>query len=213
MRRSVVIVASALVTLFFSIASAAPQEKFARGTITAVSADSLTLDVSGQAMTFTVNSSTDVIARGAGTKAREAQKLTGKKLTLPDLVKIGDSVEVSYTESGGAMVAKIVRGGITASPGTSKEETKRIEGTVTEVTGASLSIKPDKGEAMTFAVDAKIKISGEGLSTMTREKKAEGEPLRLTDAIAVGDRISVTYMSRDGANYASDVRVIRKKEV
>jgi hypothetical protein len=211
MRRTAVVVASALVTLFLSVASAVPQEKWARGTITALAADSLTLDVNGQAMTFTVNSSTDVIAPGASTKTREAQKLTGKKPMLTDVVKVGDSVEVRYTESAGAMVATIVRGGVSARPGTSKEGAKRIEGTVTEVTGTSLTVKPDKGEAMTFVVDAKIRVTGQGLGTMMREKKAAGESLKLTEAVAVGDRIDVTYMSRDGANHASDVRVIRKK--
>ena len=93
MRRASVGIVAALVTLSLSARVALAQEKDVRGKVTAVSAESITVDVNGEAMTFTINPTTQVIAKGAGTKAREAEK-TGQKPVLTDLVKVGDNVAV-----------------------------------------------------------------------------------------------------------------------
>ena len=215
MRRSVVAVAAALVALFLTGVSAAPQEKWARGKITAVSGASITLDVKGQAMTFVVNESTEVIARGAGTKAREAEKMTGAKPKLTDVVKVGDNVEVSYAEAGGTMTAKIVRG-VGAAPATTSEAaaatgSKHMEGVVSEVSGASLTVKPATGDAMVFMVDAKVRVTGTGLGTLAKEKQAKGESITLTDAVGVGDTVEVTYTTSGDMKHGTAVRVIKKK--
>lgn len=212
MRRAALNIVAALVTLSLSTAAAAPQEKDVRGKVTAVSAESVTVDVNGQPMTFTVNTSTDVIARGAGTKAREAQKMTGEKPKLAEVVKVGDNVEVSYTESGGTLVAKVIRGGLPAATATSgmRETTTKIEGVVSEVTGTALTIKPSSGEAINFMVDRDARFTGTGLGTMAKEKAAEAKKLVLTDVVAVGDTVEVTYKAMGDMKHATAVRVVTK---
>ncbi|HSL23078.1 MAG TPA: DUF5666 domain-containing protein [Vicinamibacterales bacterium] len=210
MRRAAVVLVAALVYLSLAAVMAAPDDQWARGKVTAVSADSITIDVKGQAMTFNVDTATDVFARGAGTKTREMMKSTGKKPVLTDIVKVGDNVEISYAESGGAMVAKAIRGGISAPAMTSAEGTRRVEGVVTAVSGTSLSVKPASGDAVTFVVDDKVRVVGRGLGTMAKEKQAEGAKVTLTDAIAVGDTIEVSYKAMGEMKHATAVSVIKK---
>lgn len=212
MRRALVSIAATLVILSLSAAAAAPQEKDVRGKVTAVSADSVTVDVNGQAMTFTVNTSTEVIAKGAGTKARETQGTTGQKPMLSDLVKVGDNVEVRYTESAGTMTAKVIRGGLAAAPPprSPAAATKRLQGVVTDVSAAGLTIKPTSGEAMNFMADDKLRVTGTGLGTMAKEKQEAAAKLLLTEAVAVGDTVEVTYTSAGEMAHATAVRVIKK---
>ena len=218
MRRASMTIAVALVTLSLSAAFAAPQEKEkekqATGKVTAVSADSVTVDVNGTPMMFMVDTTTEVIARGAGTKTRETEATTGRKPAIADLVKVGDNVQVRYTESGGTMTAKVIRGGVNlpkAGTGTAASDaTKRLQGVVSEVTGTSLTIKPASGEAMNFMVDQKARVTGRGVGTMAKEKQAEGTKLTLTDAIAVGDTVDVTYKSMGDMHHVTAVRLIKK---
>jgi hypothetical protein len=209
MRRAVVFIAVALVTLSHSTAQAAPQEKTASGKVTAVSADSITVDVKEQAMTFTVNTSTTVVARGAGTKAREARKMTGQNPKLTDVITVGENVEVRYTESGGTMLARTIHG-VDAPAAPAPGATKRIEGVVSEVAANALTIKPASGEAVKFVVDAKAEFTGRGLGTMAKRKAAQGAKLTLTDAVAVGDTVDVTYKMAGDVHHATLVWVIKK---
>ncbi len=94
MRRAVATVAMVLVTLSLSAAAAAPQDKTARGTVTALSGASITLEVKGQPMTFVVENTTTVIARGAGTRSRAMEQATGAKPKLTDVLKVGENAEV-----------------------------------------------------------------------------------------------------------------------
>ncbi len=208
MRRVLFVVATALLVLPLSNASAA--EKWARGKVSAIGTDSLTVDVKGQPMTFTVDKTTEVVKSGAGTKARETMAKTGQGPTLADVLKVGDNVEVRYTEADGKMHATMVRGGISAPAMTSEEAPKKAEGVVSEVSGTALTIKSSAGEASTFVIDEKTKIVGKGLGTMAREKKAEGAGVKLTDAVAVGDTVTVNYKAMGDMKHATTVTVIKK---
>ena len=210
MRRAVLLVAAALVALSVQPANGAPEEKWARGTISAIGADSLTLTVKAETMTFTVDKDTQVITPGGGTKTRQTQAMTGEKPKLADLFKVGDNVEVRYTEADGKMHAALIRGGVSAPAMTSGEGTKRLEGVVTAVTGTSLTIKPKEGDAVTFVIDEKVRITGTGLSTMTREKAAAGAKGVLTEAVAVGDTVDVSYKAMGEMKHASHVQVVKK---
>jgi len=87
-------------------ASAGP----AKGVVTAVAADSVTINAAGgKSMTFSVDAKTAVIGRGAGTATKEAKKEGAKGAKLADVVKAGDEVEVKYADAGGKMVASEVR--------------------------------------------------------------------------------------------------------
>jgi hypothetical protein len=77
---------------------AAQEGKTARGTVTALAADSLTLKVGDHEMKFGVDSKTTVEAAGAGTKSRAAQAAGASGPKLTDVVKVGQPVQVSYTE-------------------------------------------------------------------------------------------------------------------
>ena len=209
MRRALIVFGAALLVVGLATASAAPDDKWARGKVTAMAGDTLTVDVKGESMTFTVDKTTQIVKSGAGTKAREMAK-TGKVPTLADLVKVGDNVEVSYTETDGKMLAKIVRPGVSAPAMTSDEAAKEVKGVVSEVSQTSLSIKSDEGEEMTFAIDTKTQVIGQGLGTMAREKKAEGEGVKLTDAVAKGDSVEVKYKAMGEMKHAMRVHVLKK---
>ncbi len=211
MRRAVATVAVALITLSLSAATAAEQEKTARGKVTALSGASITLDVKGQPMTFVVDNMTNVIARGAGTKTREMEKTTGAKPKLTDVIKVGENAEVSYTEAGGTMTAKAIRAVATAPTGTSGPATQHLEGVVSDVSANSLTVKPTSGDAVTFMVDPKVRVTGQGLGTMSREKQTLGANVTLVDAVKAGDTVDVTYMAMDTMKHASAVRVVKKK--
>jgi hypothetical protein len=190
------------------------QEKWARGTITAVAADSVTVEVKGQPMTFKVAPTTDVIARGAGTRARETQATSGRKPTVSELLKVGEHVEVRYTEAEGVKTAALIRGGVSAADMTSEEAsksaTRKSEGIVSSVTGTSLRIKSSQGEEMVFTADDKVRVVGRGLGTMNRDKEAKGAKMTLTDAISVGDTVTVTYKEIGSEKQATVVALVKK---
>jgi hypothetical protein len=210
MRRALLVLAAASLALGVTTASAAPEKaKWARGKVTAMAGDTLTIDVKGQSMMFTVDKTTEVVKSGAGTKAREMAR-TGETPKLSDVLKVGDEVEVSYTEADGKMHATMVRGGVSAPAMTSAEAAQKMEGVVSEVSGSSLSIKSKDGETVNFVVDEKTKVVGHGLGTMAREKKAEGQGVKLTDAVAVGDTVNVTYKMMGDMKHATHVAVAKK---
>ncbi len=207
MRRVLLLVGAALVVLPLSASAA---DKWARGTVSAIAADTITIDVKGESMTFHVDKTTEVVKAGAGTKARESKAMTGQNPTLSDVLKVGDNVEVKYTEADGKMHAAMIRGGISAPAMTSAEATKKAEGVVSEVSGTSLSIKSNT-ETITFIVDAKTKVIGHGLGTKAAEAKSEGaKGLKLTEAVANGDTVIVTYKEMGDMKHATTVSVTKK---
>jgi len=212
MRRTLAIAAVALLTFALS-AFAAPEGKWARGKVTAMAGNSITIAVDGKDMSFTVDPKTQVVKTGGATKARETQAKTGENPKLSELLKVGDSVEVQYEEAGGAMLAKVIRGGVSAKPMTSEEEAKEAakhaSGTVSAVSGTSLTIKTKTGEE-TFKLVQNVRITGTGLGTMSKEKAKEGEKMSATDAIHEGDTVDVTYKDVSGTNEASAVHITRK---
>src|SRR5262245_48735098 len=81
-----------------------------RGTIVAVAGNSITLNVLAHEMKFDVTSTTVVEASGAGTKGRAAKAAGKPGPALSDVVKTGQSVEVSYLEEdSGALRATRIR--------------------------------------------------------------------------------------------------------
>jgi hypothetical protein len=56
-------------------------------------------------MTFAVDASTRVVAKGAG----KATNAAGGRIPVTDLVHAGDTVSVSYTGAGASMTAKQIR--------------------------------------------------------------------------------------------------------
>jgi hypothetical protein len=93
-------------------------------------------------------------------------------------------------------------------PATS-EKAKTASGTVSAVTGTSLTVKGGK-EDMTFTVDEKTKVTAAGGSTKTKEKQAAGQKTMITDFVGEGDMVSVTYHEMGAEKHAAAVRVTRK---
>ena len=79
--------------------AAAAKTMSASGTVSAVTADSLTLKAKTGEMTFDVDTSTKVTARGASHKTA-AMKDEKKSTMVTDFVHVGDSVTVRYHEMG-----------------------------------------------------------------------------------------------------------------
>lgn len=92
---------------------------------------------------------------------------------------------------------------------TASAKTQKATGVVTAVSGTSLTVKTASGE-VTYAVDEKTTVIGRGAGTKSREKKAAGEKTPITDFVANGDRVEVTYHDMGTTKHAATVRVTRK---
>jgi hypothetical protein len=80
----------------------------AAGNVTAVVADSMTVKGKTAEWTFMIDKDTTVVAKGATHKSL-ALKAEGKGQTLPEFVKVGDEVSVTYKEMGTAKHASTIR--------------------------------------------------------------------------------------------------------
>lgn len=202
-----------LVCLLVSAPALADETKWVRGKATAVGGDSITVEVMGKPMTFKFDAKTDVVAPGGGTATRAAQAAGHTGTSLASVVKVGDGVEVHYTEAGGVMMATEIRGGIPVTGGgaMSEEKTsgKSVNGTVKAVTDKSLTIV-SKGQDWTFMPDAKTAVVGVGIGTMARAQKAAGEAMTLSKGIGVGDEVTVSYEEVGGMKHIREVRVRSK---
>src|SRR5436189_1460299 len=117
MKRAVAsVVAGMMVLASAGAVIAAPQDtQAARGTVSAVTGNSLTVMVKDQPMKFIVDATTDVVAPGGGTATRAA-KADGKTgVAITTVVKVGETVEVKYHLP--AMHAASVRVLAPAKPG------------------------------------------------------------------------------------------------
>jgi hypothetical protein len=86
-----------------------PTNISASGIVTAVTMSSLAIKSGDKAMTFTIDKTTEVIARGASTILRQKQAEGAKGLLITDTVHAGDTVTVLYHEADGKMLAATVR--------------------------------------------------------------------------------------------------------
>ncbi len=210
MKRVLIGTACALLAGSVSYAAAGGQgTKTAQGTITAVTPASLTVKVKDQEMTFVIDPKTDVIARGGATQTKAAQAAGKPGAVITDILKVGQGVEVKYKADG--MLASSVRGLLGAPSGSmsSANPTLHANGVVSAVNGASLTVKGSGGE-WTFVIDEKTKVTGTGLGTKSREKKAAGEKTTILDFVAMGDTVAVSYHDMSGTKHASAVRVTKK---
>ena len=80
-------------------------------------------------------------------------------------------------------------------------KTMSASGTVKSVSGTSLVVASG-GKDMTFSIDGTTKFVGKGLST-----KSKAGPLTATDAVHMGDSVSVSYHDMGGTMHAANVRI------
>ena len=184
----------------------------ARGTVTEIGGASLTVKVADHLMTFAADSKTLVESRGAGTTARKmaADGKPGPKLS--DVLKVGQTVAVTYHETAGKPYASNIRTipASSAGSGTTPSEA-RSNGTVKAIGHDSLTIEGTAGGGasftQTFLVVADTTVVGKGVGTAVASK---GGKAPFTDLIAAGDKVSVSYRKTGGALQASDVRLVLK---
>ena len=188
----------------------AAQNKTARGTISSIAGDTVSVNVGGTEMKFTVDSKTMVTAAGAGTKARAAAAAGQPGPKLNELLKAGEAVVVTYMEMGSMNHATSVQvvtsagpgGGGVASP-SAAAASRNTTGVVKSVSATSLTITAD-GKDMTFSLDQSTRVVGSGAGTKTA---AAGGRIAITDLVATGNRVNVAHTD----NKATEVRVISAK--
>jgi hypothetical protein len=186
--------------------------KTARGTVTAVGPDSITVKVADHDMQFAVDPKTAIMAPGAGTKTRRATAAGASGAKITELLKAGDNVEVRYTDSGGTMRAASIRSVASAgTAGSSAAAAETTRGTVKSVSADSLTITGSGGGGATFTqvftIDANSRVVGQGAGTAAA---AGGGRTVITDVVHVGDTVSVAFHKMGDSLHASEVRVTVK---
>ena len=123
------------------------QTKTVNGAVKEVGANTITVTSAGKDMTFNVDAKTTVVARGAGTKSKEAEAAGKTGPGIAEVLKAGQAVEVAYHEAG--MHADRVRAIAAVPPppaaakeGAAEQKTKPLTetGVVSAVTGSSLPV-------------------------------------------------------------------------
>ena len=194
-------------------ARAAEQDtKSARGTVTAVGGDSITVRVAERELKFSVDPKTVLTASGAGTADRKADAAGKPGPRVADFVKTGDAVEVTYQETGSTMRASTIRRVNSAGGGSmSGDRAETAEGRVESISGSTLVISGSAASSgsfkQSFAVDATTKVIAVGASTAAA---AKGGKLVLTDFVGIGDQVTVSYRKAGSGLHADEVRVRAK---
>jgi hypothetical protein len=209
MKRVLVVLVATILAVPLLVAGAQSDTKTARGTVTAISGDTLTVKVQDKEMSFTVDKDSNIIARGATTKTTAAQKEGKGGVALADLVKVGDGVEIRYHDMAGKLHAAEIRAGVAVGTGGLSSPSRSARGIVSAMAGGSLTIKSG-AEELTFAVGANTRVVGSGVGTKTEAMKKEGKSPTIADLVGAGDDVSVTYREADGTKQASEVRIRSK---
>jgi hypothetical protein len=202
-------VAIAVVAALLVAPAASAQTKWVRGIVASVGADTVTLKVGDKDMTFKVEKDTELIARGAGAASREAEKMGQPGVKFTDFVKVGEGLEVHYKEAGGTMTATEIRPRVNVpKEGVAPAERTggSAKGTVSAVTGNSITVKGDK--EYQFTVTPKTTVIGTGVGTKTRELKEKGQAATVRDLVGMGDMVIVSY--REPGMEAIEIRIAMK---
>jgi uncharacterized protein DUF5666 len=211
MRRTLLTLSVAVVTLAatFTPRAMAQEAKKARGTVTAMTAATVTVQVAGTAMTFAVDDKTVVEARGAGTAAKKAAANNAPGPSLSEVIKIGQAVEVNYRDVGGTMRAASIRA-VTAAD-VKQPTAKSSTGKVSAVSADSLTINGSSGGGanftQTFVIGPKTTVVGKGAGTVAA--KSGGKALA-TDVVHAGDTVHVAFTDVNGTLQATTVTVTIK---
>jgi len=188
------------------------QSKTVRGTVKAMAGDTITITALDKDMSFKVDAKTDIVAKGGSTATRAAQATGAAGPKLGDIIKVGEGVEITYTEEAGALHAKQIRGDVSvpSAPKAPESAKKKAMGKVTAVAGDTVTVNAD-GKDWAFKVDGKTDIVAAGGSTATRAAQAAGGAgPKLGDIVKVGDQVEVDWHEMAGVNHATYIRVLAK---
>jgi hypothetical protein len=211
MRQVVAVALFALVASLVFAPVASAQTKWVRGTVVSSIGDTVVVTVTGKDMTFKVDKTTELMARGAGRAQREAEMKGAEGVKLSDFVKPGVGVEVQYKDVDGVLKATAIHSGVTVREGATSEEVTggSARGAVTAVSNNSISVKGADKE-WTFVIDSKTSVVGTGLGTINRQFKAEGKSPTATDLVGAGDQVIVYFKEAGGVTRANEIRVMTK---
>jgi hypothetical protein len=81
---------------------------------------------------------------------------------------------------------------------------KTVSGTVSAVSGDSVTVKVKDAE-LKLSVDTKTKVIGKGVGTKAAKMKEDKKPPTITDLVKTGDGVQVTY--DEATKHASEVRL------
>src|SRR5215831_11009217 len=156
----------------------AQDAKVARGVVTKISGNSLTVQVRDHEMFFAIDAKTNVEAPGGSTKQRAAAATGKPGPTLGDVMKVGQPVAVTYYEINGELRASKVRAVGSVQAGTAAESTPAearpqvASGVVQAVGDRSITIGGTAGGGatftQTFTIDEHTRIIAKGAGTATR---------------------------------------------
>jgi len=192
----------------------AQDSKSARGMVTAVTGDSITVKAADGELKFALDPKTVLTAPGAGTAERKADAAGKPGTRAADFVKVGDAVEVTYQSAGGTMHASRIRR--VSSPGsgggsTAGERADTSSGKVDSLSGSTLAISGSTAGGgafkQSFTVDAATRVIAVGASTAATGK---GGKVVLADFVGVGDQVTVSYRKSAAGLHAQEVRVLSK---
>ena len=110
MRRTVLAVSlTAIVVAVLATVAHAQSTQMARGTISAITGDTVTVATADRPMTFTVDAKTVVTQRGLARRRGRLRRRAKPGPKLSELLKVGEPVEVSYRDMGGKLQAASIR--------------------------------------------------------------------------------------------------------
>ena len=114
-------------------------------------------------MTFKVDKSTTLMARGAGKAQQQAEAKGAAGVKFADFVKPGVGVEVHYKDVGGVLMATDVHSGLPPTEGSVPAESAggSARGTISAIGNSSVTIKADDKD-WTFSVDSEDDGGGPG---------------------------------------------------
>jgi hypothetical protein len=206
------VLALALVVGWLVPLAQAQETKTARGTVTSLSPGSITVKVAAGDVTYAVDPKTVLEASGAGTAERRADAAGKPGPQLKDFLKVGEAVEVSYTEGGAMPRASRIRRVSSAGGGTDAKSMTQ-SGTVQSLTGSTLTITGSGGGVssftQSFTVNRETRVVAAGAGTAAA---ASGGGIPIASAVGVGDQVTVTYRQAGATLQAEEVRVTAKKK-
>ena len=214
MKSTLTVLALAALSVFWGPQSSAfgQDAKVALGTVSVISARSLTVKVGDQTMTFSVDPKTLVRAPGGSTKSARASAAGKSGPHLGELLEAGQSVSVTYRDTAGALHATAIST-IAKAPAvaTVANADMHSAGVVTSLGADWITISGRTGPAsfeQTFKIDPATKVFAKGAGTATA---AKGGRLPFPDIVRSGDRVTISYHMMGDSLLASDVHVTIKK--
>jgi hypothetical protein len=94
------------------------------------------------------------------------------------------------------------------APPAQAQDSKKMRGKVTAMTGTSLTID-NAGTPANFVIDTKTRVEAPGAGTATRAAEAAGKAgVKLADVIKTGDAVEVSYHEMGGKMQASMIRKV-----